>query len=232
MSNDNQATGHNLDTSDGARAYVAEFFANQVRRHDFRAYITTRLAADFACALAKHLAAQPSPTDTGIPTSPSLAGQGDALLESLVVRWRAEAAGAATIDNTLCQKIANCTMRHAGELKDALAARQPVAAVPSIDYEDLVDQAKDLVQCGCSVNGAFDWLLEQLTDSEAPAAPPAQAVDLTEVRFALDAAEGLAVACASVDGFSREEIAAAGGEMRKQFADARALIDSQAVRNG
>jgi len=57
MSNDHRATGHNLDTSEGARAYVAEFFADQVRRHDFRAYITTRLAADFACALAKHLAA-------------------------------------------------------------------------------------------------------------------------------------------------------------------------------
>ncbi len=61
-------------------------------------------------------------------------------------------------------------------------------------------------------------------------APPAQAVDLTTVRYALDAAEGLAVACASVDGFSREELASAGRDMRKQFADARALIDSQAVR--
>ncbi len=57
MSNDNTVTSHNLDTSEGARAYVAEFFASQLRRHDFRAYITTRLAADFACALAKHLAA-------------------------------------------------------------------------------------------------------------------------------------------------------------------------------
>lgn len=62
----------------------------------------------------------------------------------------------------------------------ALAARQPVGE-PVIDYEDLVDQAKDLIQCGCSVNGAFDWLLEQLTDGEALAAPPAQAVDLGEV---------------------------------------------------
>lgn len=52
--------------------------------------------------------------------------QGDALLESLVVRWRAEAAAAATSDNALCQKIANCTMRLAAELKDTLAARQPV----------------------------------------------------------------------------------------------------------
>jgi len=58
MSNDNMATGHNLDTSEGARAYVAEYFANHVGRHDFRAYITTRLAADFACALAQHLAAR------------------------------------------------------------------------------------------------------------------------------------------------------------------------------
>ncbi len=58
MSNDNKATGQNLDTSEGARAYVAEYFANQVGRHDFRAFITTRLAADFACALAQHLAAR------------------------------------------------------------------------------------------------------------------------------------------------------------------------------
>lgn len=61
--------------------------------------------------------------------------------------------------------------------------------------------------------------------------PAAQAVDLATVRYALDAAEGLAVACASVDGFSREEIASAGREMRKQFADARALIDGQRWAN-
>ncbi len=60
-----------------------------------------------------------------------------------------------------------------------VAARQPVGE-PVIDYEDLVDQAKDLIQCGCSVNGAFDWLLEQLTDGEVLASP-AQAVDLGEM---------------------------------------------------
>lgn len=69
MSNNITVTGHNLDTSEGARAYVAEFFATQVRRHDFRAYITTRLAADFACALAQHLAArQPAEFERAIPT--------------------------------------------------------------------------------------------------------------------------------------------------------------------
>jgi hypothetical protein len=70
----------------------------------------------------------------------------------------------------------------------ALAARQPVGAVPSIDYEDLLDQAKDLIHCGCSVNGAFEWLLEQLTDGEALAAPPAQAVDLGQFREAVQEA--------------------------------------------
>lgn len=59
MSNENEATGHDLETSEGARAYIADFFANDVRRHDFRAYIATRLAADFACALAQYLAARP-----------------------------------------------------------------------------------------------------------------------------------------------------------------------------
>lgn len=59
---------------------------------------------------------------------------------------------------------------------------QPVGPEPSIDYEDLLDRAKDLIQCGCSVSGAFDWLLEQLTDGESLAAPPAQAVDLGKFR--------------------------------------------------
>nr|WP_312953123.1 hypothetical protein [Stenotrophomonas pavanii] len=63
-------------------------------------------------------------------------------------------------------------------------------------------------------------------------AAPAQAVDLGAVREALQAAEGLATICASVDGYSREEVAASGRAMRQQFADALAKVDSQAVGNG
>lgn len=133
-----------------------------------------------------------------LSAQPSPGGQ-DALLESLVARWRKDADEIGASNNTLCQKIANCTMRHAAELQAALAARQPVCATvkdsltvgggqavgaPAIDYEDLLDQAKDLIHCGCSINGAFDWLLEQLTDGEALASPPAQAVDLP---YSLDA---------------------------------------------
>ena len=61
---------------------------------------------------------------------------------------------------------------------------------------------------------------------------PAQAVGLGAVREALQAAEGLATVCASVDGYSREEVAASGRAMRQQFADALAKVDSQAVGNG
>jgi hypothetical protein len=44
-----------LGTSSGGRAYIAEYFATQLRRHDFARYINNTLAADFACALAQHL---------------------------------------------------------------------------------------------------------------------------------------------------------------------------------
>ena len=47
-----------LSTSDGARCYIAHFFAREMRRHDFTTYIATELAADFACALAQYLAAR------------------------------------------------------------------------------------------------------------------------------------------------------------------------------
>lgn len=46
---------YNLSTSEGGRAFVRDFFTQRLRRHDFTGYITTRLAADFACALAQFL---------------------------------------------------------------------------------------------------------------------------------------------------------------------------------
>ncbi|MBP2482927.1 hypothetical protein J3A72_003219 [Stenotrophomonas sp. PvP093] len=69
-----------------------------------------------------------------LSAQPSQGGQGDALLESLVARWRRDADEIGISDNTLCQKIANCTMRHAAELQAALGARQPVAGLSWADY--------------------------------------------------------------------------------------------------
>lgn len=54
MTDQNNAA-HDLGTSSGGRAYIAEYFATQLRRHDFAKYINSTLAADFACALAQHL---------------------------------------------------------------------------------------------------------------------------------------------------------------------------------
>lgn len=42
-------------TSDAGRQFVADYFANGLRRHDFSRYIKAHLAADFACALADGL---------------------------------------------------------------------------------------------------------------------------------------------------------------------------------
>ncbi|CAM4171005.1 hypothetical protein CR156_17260 [Stenotrophomonas lactitubi] len=79
---------------------------------------TQELGTFFAtrAGLSAALSAQPSP------------GGQDALLASLVARWRKDADEVGASDNTMCQKIANCTMRHAAELQAVIAARQPVGA--------------------------------------------------------------------------------------------------------
>ena len=54
MTDQNNAA-HDLGTSSGGRAYIADYFATELRRHDFARYINSTLAADFACVLAQHL---------------------------------------------------------------------------------------------------------------------------------------------------------------------------------
>lgn len=199
-------------------------------------------------------------TATTPAAQPSPGGQGDALLESLVARWRNHAEEIGASNNVLCQKVANCTMRHAAELQAALAARQPVGEPPfshdmicGLQYG--IEQLRDIERgqwkardWDCSDNyvsanighakKAAAHVLPHLTAAVCAmadlwhshnAAPPAQAVDLGAVREALQAAEGLATVCASVDGYSREEVAASGRAMRQQFADALAKVDSKAV---
>lgn len=62
---ESQIKKHDLNTSAGGRAYVAEFFAKRLRRYDFERYISERLAADFACALAQYLCG----VDAALPPS-------------------------------------------------------------------------------------------------------------------------------------------------------------------
>ena len=49
--------GFDLNTPDGGRGYIANFFKTILKRHDYRQYIDERLAGDFACTLAQHLEA-------------------------------------------------------------------------------------------------------------------------------------------------------------------------------
>lgn len=79
-----------------------------------------------------------------------------------------------------------------------------------------------------------EWIIpaSQLKTEKKMVAPPAQPVDLGPVRAALQAAEGLCICCASVDGYSRNELHAFGVNMRSQFRDALALIDGREVGHG
>ncbi|WFG37914.1 hypothetical protein 20Sep420_00029 [Pseudomonas phage 20Sep420] len=57
--------------------------------------------------------------------------------------------------------------------KDAKVKVGPVS-----DAEDLINRAKDLVKAGCSVDGAFDWLLEQLIDAPDAEEPTYFSLDM------------------------------------------------------
>ena len=67
------AANYDLNTSKGGREYLAKFFAKRLGRHDFQRYITTTLAADFACVLSKWLrdsAPQPQQIPKGYRLQP------------------------------------------------------------------------------------------------------------------------------------------------------------------
>ncbi|MBH1442828.1 hypothetical protein I5T78_01010 [Stenotrophomonas maltophilia] len=111
-----------LSTSEGARRYVADFFAKQLRRHDFGDYILTELAADFACTLAQHLSAQPSP-----------GGQGDSRSEKAATFLRQYLT---YLRSSPRQGLRPrwCDVYEALEVAiEALAARQPVGQEPVTD---------------------------------------------------------------------------------------------------
>ncbi|WP_414490136.1 hypothetical protein [Stenotrophomonas maltophilia] len=139
-----------LSTSEGARRYVADFFAKQLRCHDFGNYILTELAADFACELAQHLSAQPSP-----------GGQGDA-------RALAE-----HITDHLCPheydiggrpELLACVV-------EALADRQPVKGLSWADYwmeRGQPDAAHDFD----AFSRAEAWALQRFPDASQPVGLP------------------------------------------------------------
>lgn len=128
-----------------------------------------------------------------------------------------------------------CMMLH--QRGEAIAARQPVGEpVPkSVGIDALVKLLEDeAAECEKAWTERADTYMSGRASGFLLAADyfrkiainqrwseflssPAQAVDLGAVREALQAAEGLATVCASVDGYSREEVAASGRAMKQQF---------------
>lgn len=221
-----------LSTSEGARRYVADFFATQLRRHDFGDYILTDLAADFACTLAQHLAAQPS-----------LGGQ-DA--QRIIVRVAGVGQCTLTVNDGAIDIPA--------ETIAGLAARQPVEATeqsynsggieltacqlheallmagnPELDvpFEDRSLVRIFWTETGHSGSGLYCECVGAeeegciLLDGTAPAiGRPAQAVDLDAMH---------AAACAAWDKHQQAcRITTVSGSLRKVC---EALIDSQAVQS-
>lgn len=146
-----------LSTSEGARRYVADFFATQLRRQDFGDYILTELAADFACALAQHLSAQPSP-----------GGQGDALAEA-ILRMADHYAKQAEVSRRTVNEAAWLS-QIAHELR-IIAARQPVGE-PVDDYDSAfqdVDRPPYLVDAaGIYALKSFLTVAEEFRRSAEP----------------------------------------------------------------
>ncbi|QHB72115.1 hypothetical protein [Stenotrophomonas sp. 364] len=109
-----------LSTSEGGRRYVADFFVRELRRHDFTRYITTTLAADFACALAQHLAATGKQQVGEVQEPVSEKAVRQFIADRATNDEHREDILSGDYDHT-------AWFDHIRELMEALAARQPVA---------------------------------------------------------------------------------------------------------
>jgi len=193
---------YDLSTSEGGRRYIADFFATELRRHDFAGYINTHLAADFACALAQHLAA------TGKQQVGEV--QGDERRQWLEIRGLAagivknlkafaesphKASWCGALDDSL--SFADQIEKDAdAAYTAALAARQPGAQKP------VVVEAVATIKLDSDGEFYVDWLTEggihdlsvgdvllaansAITNDEGYgevyAAPPAQGIDLGQL---------------------------------------------------
>lgn len=149
-------------------------------------------------------------------------------MESLVARWRNHAEEIAVSDNLLCQKIANCTMRHAAELQAVVAARQPVGEPPmemricELRHVSLKPNRPYIftVDANCANCRADAACAMGQTDTR-----PAQAVDLDELRRAACVVNVVG----QIDGHDvvRRDSVLDVIDTRRQR-----LINSQAVGNG
>lgn len=86
-------------TTDQARKYLEGLFDDHIGRHDFKSYIRSELAGDFACVLAEWLVSQSG-------TQAALAAQ-----VQEVTRAANTAKGTVCADGSHCQSCARSTPR-------------------------------------------------------------------------------------------------------------------------
>lgn len=163
-----------LSTSEGARRYVADFFATQLRRHDFGDYILTKLAADFACALAQYLSAQPSPGGQDALAYEGHSWVSDYVLAGLRERaamplqlrngevWHWQGDGHDFPESLICPVVMS-----AETLRALLAARQPVAGLSWADYW-MESGRPDVAQDFDAFSRAEAWALQRFPAAHQP----------------------------------------------------------------
>lgn len=161
---------YDLSTSEGGRRYIADFFATELRRHDFARYINTHLAADFACALAQHLAA----------TGKQQAGEVQGAVPAQFEAW-AVSIGAPTDKDEHGNYLSSALNYSKLGWDAALAARQPGAQADEAAILRHGAAVLDMWEGDPNVTGYMGDFKDACAILEVlalHAAPPAQGVDL------------------------------------------------------
>jgi|GEM_PF-3506629 len=207
---------YDLSTSEGGRSYISHFFATELRRHDFTDYIATHLAADFACALAQHLAA------TGKQQVGEVQGDARAQFEAwhcekFKSRWQTGAPTRDMHNGVHAEKYGPAEQQVRWEAwqaawQAALAARQPVCGTCA---EVIEPDALTGTTCDCARQpGARVPVGYLFTDDPAVYAmpgsgfhsgkePPADAINVVPV-YAAPPAQGIDLAARPMDTAPRD----------------------------
>ena len=141
------APGFDLRTSAGGRAYIAWHFANVLERHDFGNYIREALAADFACALARHLRAYRAHI---VDLETQLAAIGAGGVEPLRQRQRLHQIAEPATAGLRCHDAEACLMGQRPCPTPRACGCEALAVQPS--RECLQQSAEPVAVKGCKIN--------------------------------------------------------------------------------
>jgi hypothetical protein len=165
MMTDQNNAAHDLGTSSGGRAYIADYFATQLRRHDFAKYINSTLAADFACALAQHLSKMRA---EGVEAGATAAQ------EAFATWWNSQDEGSIQFDLEQYPQDLKATLNNLWKT----AWRAGLASAPVADAERQPTALADEVVSKAWINVSDSYGIAYDGPSYADAAPQASAEPL------------------------------------------------------